>query len=214
MFLELSDEHLSWVVQYLEQTRVGGIVSHLLTVRALFPDRVGGADRLLRARLRSHREMLAELADRLFIKVRLPDFPLAPADVETPELRTSLVALVEELAVGNTERASLRSGLRLAETLDGPTLAAATEKLGRDEIATASAWQVMAMLMGTSLERDGGVVSDFADYRNALVHELGQRTSLDPGAFEASLREPVDPLLDEGRESMVRTLAEQQRVLN
>jgi uncharacterized repeat protein (TIGR01451 family) len=214
VFLELSDEHLSWVVQYLEQTRVGGIVSHLLTVRALFPDRVGGADRLLRARLRSHREMLAELADRLFIKVRLPDFPLAPADVETPELRTSLVALVEELAVGNTERASLRSGLRLAETLDGPTLAAATEKLGRDEIATASAWQVMAMLMGTSLERDGGVVSDFADYRNALVHELGQRTSLDPGAFEASLREPVDPLLDEGRESMVRTLAEQQRVLN
>jgi hypothetical protein len=201
-------------VQYLEQTRVGGLVTHLLTLRALFPDRVGGADRLLRARLRSHRALLAELADRLFIKIRLPDFPLAPEDIETPELRSSLVGLVEELAAGKLERASLRSGLRLVESLDGLTLAASLQKLGGDPLATAGPWQVMAMLVGTTLERDGGTVVDFKDYRDALVAELAQRASLDAPAFEASLRGPVDPGLDEGREFLVRALAEQQRVLN
>jgi uncharacterized repeat protein (TIGR01451 family) len=213
-FLELSDDHLAWVVQYLEQTRVGGIVSHLLTLRALFPDRVGGADRLLRARLRSHREMLAEHADRLFIKVRLPDFPLEPDDLETPELRASLTSLVGELASGNPERASLRSGLRLVENLDGLKLAALIEKLGRDPLATAAPWQVMTMLMGTSLERDGRLLADFAAYRDALGRELAHRSSLNAAAFEASLRAPVDTTLDDARDSMVRTLADQQRVLN
>ena len=212
--LELSDEHLAWAVQYLEQTRVGGIVAHLLALRALFPDRVSGGDRLLRARLRSHREMLGEHADRLFIKVRLPDFPLATGDVETPELRASLVALVEELAVEKTERASLRSGLRLAQKLDHAMLGQAIAELGRDNLATAAPWLVMTRLIGTSLERDGGVLTEFTGYRDALLAELTKRADLDAAAFEAALKEPVDPLLDEARESVVRTLAEQQRVLN
>jgi uncharacterized repeat protein (TIGR01451 family) len=214
VFLDLSDEHLAWVVQYLEQTRVGGIVTHLLTMRALFPDRVGGADRRLRARMRNHRAMLAELADRLFIKVRLPNFVLLPEDVETPELRASLITLVEELAAAKPPRASLRSGLRLVEGLDGLTLAASVLKLGRDNLATAGAWQVTAMLIGTTLERDGGVVVDFKGYRDALVADLSQRANLDAAGFEASLRDPVDPALDEARDFLVRTLAEQQRVLN
>lgn len=214
VFLELSDDHLAWAVQYLVQTRVGGIVAHLLALRALFPDRVSGGDRLLRARLRSHREMLGEHADRLFIKVRLPDFPLAPGDVETPELRASLVALVEELAVEKNERASLRSGLRLSQKLDHAMLVGAVHELGRDNLATAAAWRVMAQLIGTSLERDGGVLTEFTAYREALVAELTKRAGLDAAAFEASLKEPVDPLLDEARESVVRALAEQQRVLN
>jgi hypothetical protein len=158
--------------------------------------------------------MLAELADRLFIKVRLPNFALLPDDVETPELRASLISLVEELAAAKPPRASLRSGLRLVETLDGLTLAASALKLGRDGLATAGAWQVMAMLIGTTLERDGGVVVDFKGYRDALVADLSQRANLDAAGFEASLRDPVDPALDEARDFLVRTLAEQQRVLN
>jgi hypothetical protein len=164
--------------------------------------------------LRSHRELLAEHADRLFIKVRLPEFPIQPDDVETPDLRASLVSLIEELAAGKPERASLRSGLRLVETLDRGTLAASVQKLGRDNLATAAPWQVMATLMGTTLERDGGFLGSFADYRDVLARELAQRASLDAVAFEASLREPVDAALDEARESMLRALAEQQRVLN
>jgi hypothetical protein len=214
VFLELPDEHLAWVVQYLEQTRVGGIVAHLLALRALFPDRVGGADRLLRARLRTHRELLAEHADRLFIKVRLPNFPLTPDDLETPELRTSLISLVEELGAGTPERASLRSGLRLVETLDGMALAAATQKLGRDAVGTAAPWQVMTMLIGATLERDGGVLVSFSGYRDLLMQELAKRQTLDAAGFEASLREPVNAALDEARESLIRALAEQQRVLN
>jgi hypothetical protein len=158
--------------------------------------------------------MLAEHADRLFIKVRLPDFPLEQDDIETPELRTSLKTLVGELAAGNPERASLRSGLRLVETLDGLKLAALLQKLDRDGLATASPWHVMTMLMGTTLERDGRVLADFSGYRDALARELGERSSLNATAFKSSLRAPVDAALDEARESMVRALTEQQRVLN
>ncbi len=214
MFLELPDDQLNWVVQYLEQTRVGGLVAHLLALRALFPDRVGGSDRLLRARLRSHRELLADLADRLFIKVRLPDFPLEADDIETPELRASLVALVEELATEKNERASVRSGLRLVETLDREALAMLTAALEQEELATAGAWQTMAQLMGTTLERDGGALSDFGPYRNMLARELAARAHLSATEFKGSLREPVVPELDEARAALVRVLSEQQRVLN
>lgn len=212
--LELPDEQLSWVVQYLEQTRVGGLVAHLLALRALFPDRVGGGDRLVRARLRGHRELLAELADRLFIKVRLPDFPLEPNDIETPELRASLVALVEELAARGSERASVRSGLRLVATLDRDALLALAAALGKEELATAGAWQTIAALLGTTLERDGGVLCDFAAYRNELARELASRAQLTGAAFQASLTQPVSEELDAARESLVRVLASQQRVLN
>lgn len=214
VFLDLADDTLGWVVRYLEQTRVGGLVAHLLTLRALFPDRVGGADRLLRARLRTHRDLLAELADRLFIKVRLPDFPLEPSDVETPELRSSLIALVEELAVGRSERATIRSGLRLVETLERGSLAALSRALRTEELATAGPWQAMVQLMGTTLERDGGVLGEFRAYRDGLARELGLRSQLTAVEFEASLREPVAAELDAGRESLVRALAGQQRVLN
>jgi hypothetical protein len=214
VFLELSDEHLSWVVQYLEQTRVGGIAAHLLALRALFPDRVSGADRLLRARLRSHREMLAEHVDRLFIKVRLPNFPLTPDDLETAELRGSLVALVDELGAGNPDRSAVRSGLRLAASLDSASLASAQRKLGSNNLATAAPWQVVTMLVGTTLERDGGVLASFGGYRDALAAELAKRADLTAAEFESTLRDPVDSALDEARESMVRALAEQQRVLN
>jgi hypothetical protein len=175
---------------------------------------VGGADRLLRTRLRTHREMLAEHADRLFIKVRLPDFPLEPGDLETPELRTSLRSLLGEFSSGTVERASLRSGLRLVETLDSLRLGALAQRLAHHDLATAVPWHVMTMLIGTTLERDGRVLNDFSGYRDALAHELDERSKLDPAAFEASLLKPVDPSLEAARESMVRALAEQQRVLN
>jgi hypothetical protein len=81
-------------------------------------------------------------------------------------------------------------------------------------LATAAPWKVMAMLVGTTLERDGGVVCEFTAYRDALVGELTQRSGLNAAEFEASLREPVDPTLDELRESISRALADQQRVLN
>jgi hypothetical protein len=214
VFLELPDEQLRWTVQYLEQTRVGGLVAHLLAVRALFPDRVGGGDRLLRARLRGHREMLAELADRLFIKVRLPDFPLEPGDIETPELRASLVALIEELGSAKSERPSVRSGLRLAERLDRDELASLRADLAPAQPGTAAPWAALAQLMGTTLERDGGCLGDFSGYRNLLARELAARKGLGPAEFQASLREPVANELDTTRESLVRVLSEQQRVLN
>jgi hypothetical protein len=158
--------------------------------------------------------MLAEHADRLFIKVRLPDFPIAPADVETPELRASLISLIDDLARAKPERASLRSGLRLVEWIDGLAMAASLHKLGGDNLATAAPWQVMATMIGTTLERDGGALANFSSYRDKLVAELALRAVLDADGFEASLREPVDPALDEARGLMVRALSEQQRVLN
>jgi hypothetical protein len=68
--------------------------------------------------------------------------------------------------------------------------------------------------MGTTLERDGGCLGDFSGYRNLLARELAARKGLGPAEFQASLREPVANELDTTRESLVRVLSEQQRVLN
>ncbi len=214
VFLDLNDDELSWVVQYLEQTRIGGLVAHLLVLRALFPDRVTAADRAARNRLRAHRELLAGVADRLFIKVRLPDFPLEAADVETAELRSSLLELLGELTASGAERPAIRSGLRLLETLDIADLAARIAPLNTGELATAAPWHAMVQLIGTTLQLDGGPIADFSVYRNLLARELAARTHLDAIEFVASLRRPVGAELDAARESVIRVLAEQQRVLN
>jgi uncharacterized repeat protein (TIGR01451 family) len=214
LFLELSDEHLTWVVQYLEQTRVGGLVAHLLALRALVPDRVGGADRLLRARLLAYREQLGQHVDRLFIKVRLPDFPLETADLETSELRGALVHLFEEFADVTPERPAVRSGLRLVETIDAGRIEPVVKQLENAALGTAAPWRALAMLVGTSLERDGGSLADFSAYRDAVIAELSRRAELDPASFQAALRGPVAPSLDEAREELLRRLTEQQRVLS
>ena len=209
--LSLDDEKLAWTVRYLEEARLGGLIPDVLLLRALFPYDAAGADAATRRRLREHADRLNELADRLFVKLRLPKPDIAAADVETAALRESLLdvlAALRELPVAAPYEAN---GLRLISSLRGDELASAEAALGEAPLVTAEPWLATALLLGSTLEFDGRVVEDISAYRTALRLELTALRDLDADAFlEALLSRVVDAQLVESRGHVLHALAAQR----
>ena len=204
---------------YLREARFPGLLPHLLLLRALFPADAQGADAVLRARLRRHGELMGELIDGTFIKLRLPGAETAPEDLETRELRASLRGVLESLA---RERDGIPSGLgeldepgvlRLTGAVRHDELGAAIGALEREPLMTATPWLALSIVMGTALERDGDPLGDFTAYRSLLQQTLAGMGRLSAAEFHAALSEPVDPRLEAERTALVDALAEQQQAL-
>jgi uncharacterized repeat protein (TIGR01451 family) len=210
LYLSLPEDRLDWIVNYLEEARFEGLIAHLMIIRALFPDTAEAPKAT--ARLRQHTARLNELVDRLFLKLRLPDVPLAPDDLETPQYRTSLEAVIAALRTERGRKEPDRAGLRLVSSVEPRTLAVAAETLGRAKLVTAVPWLAAAMLMGTSLERDGVVVADFSPYREAVVRAFWELAEFSPTEFETALHESSDVELEVERENVLRDLAAQRNV--
>ena len=209
--LELPEDRLAWTVQYLEEARFGGLIAHLMLVRALFPD--GASADGATPEVRRHAAVLSELIDRLFVKLRMPGVELQPADLETAATRKSLKALLAALRRASSADVSTpQAGLRLVGVVEPEELAAAARSLERERLVTAAPWRAAALLLGTSLQRDGTEVADFAAYRDALLRAFDGMRNLSPTEFEAALHEPGDVDLEVERETVLRALAEQRRV--
>jgi uncharacterized repeat protein (TIGR01451 family) len=214
VYLDLSPERLEWLVPYLREARFPGLLPHLIVLRALFPDDARGADGVLRARLRRHGELMSELIDALFIKLRMPEPDIAPEDLETRELRTSLRGVLEGLGRERFGAVSDMGGLMsLSGTVRHEELGAAVGALEREPLMTATPWLALSIVMGTRLERDGEDLGDFTAYRSLLQQTLAGMGRLSAAEFHAALTEPVDPRLDAEREALVEALAEQQNAL-
>jgi hypothetical protein len=209
--LRLDEKKLAWTVRYLEEARLDGLIPDVLILRALFPDDAAGADAVVRRRLRDHAERLSELADRLFVKLRLPEPNIAAEDLETAALRESLrdvLSVLHELPVAAPYEAA---GLRLITSLRGDELASAEAALGEAPLVTAEPWLATALLLGSTLESDGRVLEDIGAYRTALRRELTALRDLDSDAFlEAVLSQPVDAELAASRDHVLRALAAQR----
>jgi uncharacterized repeat protein (TIGR01451 family) len=210
VWLEFTDERLTWTLEYLERAKFEGLVGHLMVMRALFPDHAAGREAT--AELRRHGEVLNELVDRLFIKLRLPGATLVPADLETREYRASLIGLVDALRHAHAGESSEQSGLRLVGTAYRAQLAASAETLAHAKLVTAAPWGALAALLGTSLQRGGVVLADFGTYRDGLLRALGELTDLSPTEFEGELREPADDDLEVERETIVRALTAERPI--
>jgi hypothetical protein len=209
--LELPEDRLAWTVQYLEEARFGGLIAHLMLVRALFPD--GASADGATPEVRRHAAVLSELIDRLFVKLRMPGVELQPADLETAASRKSLKALIAALRrESSSDVSTSQQGLRLVGVVEPGELTAAARSLDRDRLVTAAPWRAATTLLGTSLQRDGTEVADFSPYRDALLRAFEGMRDLSPTEFEAALHEPGDVELEVERETVLRALAEQRRV--
>lgn len=206
--LDLRPERLDWIVEYLEEARFRGVISHLMVIRALFP--TVAASREGSAQLARHGELLGEIVDRLFLKLRLPGATLEREDLETDELRESLRSVLATLA---HEPATVQlddDGLHLFGSVDCEQLDALAASLEREKLVTAAPWRALTVLIGTSLRRDGALIADFSPYRDALAAALGAMSDFSPTAFEQALHEPGEVELEVERENVVRALAAQR----
>jgi hypothetical protein len=154
---------------------------------------------------------MSELIDGLFIKLRLPNPDVAPDDLETRELRTSLRGVLESLGRERLGAVSDMGGLlSLSGTVRHDELGAAVGALEREPLMTATPWLALSIVMGTRLEREGEELGDFSAYRSLLQQTLAGMGRLSADEFLAALHEPVDERLDAEREALVEALAEQQ----
>ncbi len=208
--LALDGEKLDWMLRYLEEARFEGVVSHLMVIRALFPDTAETP--AATEQLRGHGAKLSELVDRLFIKLRLPNTALVRDDLETWEYRESFEALLATLRSERGRDIEMRGGLTLSAWVEPRMLTAAEEDLRHSKIVTAAPWHAASMLIATSLERDGQLVASFAGYREALLRQFWSMRDLSPTEFEAALHKPGEVELEVEREDVLRTLAAQRRV--
>ena len=83
------------VARLMHGVRCGGLVLHVLALRAFFPepdDAVTGATSAARDAV-GH--ALRDVFDRLFVKLRIPGFDVGADDLEDGRLRRALVALVD-----------------------------------------------------------------------------------------------------------------------
>jgi hypothetical protein len=208
--LALDEAKLDWMVRYLDEARFEGVVSHLMVIRALFPDTAETP--AATERLREHGAKLNELVDRLFIKLRLPNQTLVRDDLETWEYRESFEALLASLRSERGRDIEMRGGLTISSWVEPRMLSAAEEDLRHSKIVTAAPWHAASMLIATSLERDGQLVASFGSYREALLRQFWSMRDLSPTEFEAALHKPGDVELEVEREDVIRTLTAQRRV--
>jgi uncharacterized repeat protein (TIGR01451 family) len=181
-----SNEWLARTLRFLEEARFGGLVTHLFALRAFLPEALGDGH----ASIAPVAEALREELDRLFIKLRLPSYAIAPRDVETPSSRATVEHLLHDCAAAHGMPADppgaaviMRGGYDPAE------LHELGERLRGAGLATALPWAALARLLPDSTPQA-------QHYRALLVARLDALCDAESPEFVEALQHRADSALD------------------
>ena len=182
-------DQLEKTLRFLDEARFGGLVSHLFTIRAFLPTSIAGTDRLTKA-LQSERDQLRDVLDRLFIKLRLPNYVIDARDIETPAMRSTLLAFVDALGEGEPGGAPQPHGpLSLSGNISAGHVKGLRSRIENARLSTSPPWLSLTAFMvdGTPALRS---------YREQLGARLDELGVLEPRAFLDSLQRESVPALD------------------
>ena len=175
------------VLRFLDEARFDGLVTHLFAMRAFFPEAIG--DTHVGA-VASMREMLRDETDRLFIKLRLPSYVIAPRDIETASTRATLERLLHDVhGARGTPAETPGAAVVLRGGYDPAEIAELGDRLGEIELASAFPWAILARFLP-----DG--TAQFAHYRTMLVARLDSFDDSDSTEFLDALQRRRDVALD------------------
>ena len=183
----MSSERLAKTMRFLDEARFDGLVTHIFALRAFLPDAIGDTHV---GSLTPLRDVLREEFDRLFIKLRLPTYVIAPRDVETPSLRGAVERFLHEAVQARGKpaeapgwQAMLRGGY------DRDALREAADAVSGSELASAAPWRALALLLPDGTQQ-------FAHYRSMLVERFGALAELESAEFMDALQRRRDVALD------------------
>lgn len=168
-----TDERLQRTLRFLNEAQFDGLIAHLFAVRAFFPDAVGDRHGTL---LGAQRDAMREVLDRLFIKLRLPNYAIVARDVETPSSRATLERFLGETAHARGTPPEPPGARVLRGEADGDAIADAVERLTGAPLGSALPWSALARLLPNEL-------SEGAAYRDALVEALDALGDAEPAEF-------------------------------
>jgi hypothetical protein len=171
------------VARLLHGVRCGGLVPHVLAVRALYPEPPRTADAATAAR-DGVGHAVRDVFDRLFVKLRIPGFVVGADDLEDGRLRRALLALVDPD----------RTNARYATIADAPLGAPA----------------VLRALLATIPPPESGTSLDAAvdDYLRALDQMLASYEALPLELFDDALARGRDAALDDARATLMALIDE------
>ncbi|MBV8491829.1 MAG: DUF11 domain-containing protein [Candidatus Eremiobacteraeota bacterium] len=188
-------DRLARALRFIDEARFSGLVTHLFALRAFLPDSVGDAHG---GALGSLRDLLREELDRLFIKLRLPSYSIAPRDIETPSLRTTIERVLHEAAAARgTPAESPAAALVLRGGFDPAEMDEFSERLEGAPLAAALPWAALARFLPDSTPQ-------FAHYRSLLAERLDALADADPPEFIDALQRKREAALD-GALDVLRT---------
>lgn len=192
-----SRERLGRIARFLEEARFVGLVSHVFAIRAFLPDAIGDA---YAGSLTAVRDALRDELDRLFIKLRLPNYAIAERDVETPSLRAVVERLLHEAASARgTPAEPPEAAATLAGSFDPAIVSDFAERLESAPLASAPTWAALARLLPDS-------PAEFARYREPLCERLDAMAELEAGEFVAALQRDRDASLDAALDDVLAAL--------
>jgi hypothetical protein len=180
-------------------------VGHVLTLRALFP--ASCPDGAVDAALQGCREAWRGAMDRLFIRLRIPDYAIGPRDIMDRRTHLDLVRLLEEVAIPHRQLSEPSHDV-LRTNLDLDDVRATLEGLKE---AAAPGWRTLdaiAMLIPTASENDARLESALRAYRTTMRTRLSTFESVEPEKFYRCLHEPAPRDLDEARAGVLHALVE------
>ena len=177
---------LEKIARFLDEARFGGIVSHLFAMRAFLPTQIAGG-RGMDVVLRAAREQVRDVLDRLFIKLRLPQYVLADRDVQTPGLREAAVRLMHELQTASGELHPPAQAQVLRGSVPPATVASFADMA--DDAPIARVWHALSSIIvdGTPALRA---------YRVQLTQTFSHYRAEPEQVFLDALRREETPELD------------------
>jgi len=171
-----SRPRLQQTQRFLEEANFQRPVTHLFALRAFFPDAVGAAD-VPSPSLTALREVLRESLDRLFIKMRLPEYRIVPRDLESAPARSVLERFLLDAGSARGIPADATGvALSLRGSYDAGELAELFSSMQRAQAGTAAPWAALARLLPDS-------TATARLYRSQLVHWLDGLLDVSPDEF-------------------------------
>jgi uncharacterized repeat protein (TIGR01451 family) len=178
-------ERLARTLRFLGEARFTGLVTHLFAIRDFFPEAMSVGEETL---LHEVRETLRETLHRMFIKLRMPSYVIAPRDLESAAARGALDALLADVDPRVHPR-PLSGSLVLHGSIAMAEIDDLRGRLNDAPLGTALPWSVLARLLPT--EGDG-----LRNYRDLVIAAIDELTGADETAFVDALQRKPYPVLD------------------
>jgi hypothetical protein len=202
-WLRLDDERLDEVARLLHGAPGGGLVPHVLALRAFFPDGDASGDPGVASALTDVRSALRDVFDRLFVKLRIPGFGVASDDFDDVTLRRAMTGFFDRLlhapAAGRHP--------------DGTTASITRERAGDLLAAFAGApygapavLRALAALLPTRCHSDPLLSAALARYACALDDVLASYEGVPMELFDDALARVSDRGLDDARTALLVAL--------
>jgi hypothetical protein len=191
------------IVRVLRGARGTGLASHLPALAVLFPTGISTAEPQLEARFGATADVIRGIYERLFVKLRIPGYVLAPSDLEDAVSRRELLDVFGRIGA-TTEHADHAGRGDVYVRVDRTRALAVRAVLDGAPLGGAQALAAVAALLPHHGSDDAAAA--VGAYVGELAATFETACALSQEAFLAGLMSQPTPELDEARDVAVAVL--------